>query len=907
MKKWMCIVSALALVLSMTAVMAIPVGAASYSQDAVAEHSGYVHVEPSGISNWAQNDYVIFKNVDMTGVRSVRLLAKTNLGSGYNGEIYAIRLDGAKGKIIGWVRITDEVEKEYAANLDEAVSGIHDICIQATYGHSKDTYIKTVTFSQDAINDVYTPVPDSAIIDNYHDTWVCVDDLGRAVADYEEVGDVVNEDKYIGMFYWNWHSPGNVTVTNPWRIVAEHPESKYEYNSKVWSTSSAYYWDEPVYGYYDNRDYWVYRRQAVLMANADVDVTFFDYTNGDSSWYGGLKVQLDAWRDARESGVDAPKISALCSWKTNKANSVKFLYLTMFRDGNYSDLWFYWDGKPLLMSGVASGAERYPDPSDTEYKVFLDEMYDFFTFRTSGGRSGQSGPNQFIWLENYPQHRFGEYKDGRVEFMSLGCAINESYVWGPSITGVFSDEYTKGRSYTEAFGEDWRENSCRQNYFFREQASRVLDIDPAFVFVDGWNEWRAGRQALYSGVENCFVDTYDDEGSRDIEPTKGVMGDDTYNMFVDFVRKYRGVRPAPLATAEKTVDIEGDAAQWSDVGPEFINDFDDYERDSTSYIDSATGEKYHFTTKVNNSIARAKVARDAENYYFGITATRDIVTGTAGWMNLYINIDRNHATGWQGYDFAVNRGGAGVIEKNTGAWSWEAIGKAEYTVKGKLLQIKVPRALLGKTDVTDFEFKVTDAIEPNGDILTFYTEGSAAPMGRFNYLYTEIAQTSTTAAQRDALYMTTIFKKGSNRMMVEGGKMYVYEKDTRIATFEEDGALYVPVEAYEDVLGYGKSKFVYDNYDNVLTLEAHDLDEVTDEISDYRWTYTVLGSYEARVNGRAVTLSHPVKAVDGVIYVPTTYLTECFGYDSYDTGDGYLAYAMYGVDIGTVNTVKSLL
>lgn len=46
---------------------------------------------------------------------------------------------------------------------------------------------------------------------------------------------------------------------------------------------------------------------------------------------------------------------------------------------------------------------------------------------------------------------------GRPEFMSLGLAVNESIVWGVSTTGVFSDPYTKGRSYAEAFGEDLTE------------------------------------------------------------------------------------------------------------------------------------------------------------------------------------------------------------------------------------------------------------------------------------------------------------------------------------------------------------------------------------------------------------------------------------------------------------------
>ena len=869
-----------------------------------------VSITATEIRNWHMQKYVVIEDIDMTGINSISVTGTARMTSSRNGEAYCFRLDSEKGEILGWVLMNESgVEKKYVNNLEYTVSGVHDIYIVANFDADGYTSVKSIGFSNEVLDiEEYVPVPDSAIIDNWHDTWVATDDMGNIIADYEEAGAPAEEDKFIGMFYWNWHSK---TVTKkafiPWKIVEKYPEAKYDFNHFAWETDARFTWDEPLYGHYDNTDYWVYRRQAVLMANADVDVVFFDYTNGHNSWHEGVNVQLEAWRDARESGVDAPKISALCSWKENQANSVKFLYLNVFRDSKYTDLWFYWDGKPLLMSGAHKSSQKYHDRTDKEFNAFLDEMYDFFTFRTSGGRNGQTGEDQFIWLECYPQHRFGSYKDGRTEFMSLGLAINESYVWGPSITGVFSDEYTKGRSYTEAFGEDWREGTYRENYFFHEQASRVLDENPAFVFVDGWNEWTAGRQGLYSGVENCFVDTYDYEGSRDIEPAKGPLGDDSYNAFVDFVRKYRGVRSAPLASEAKTIDIKGDASQWDSVGPEFINDYDDYERDSYGYCDPETKQKYHYTTNVINSISRAKVSRDAENYYFYIKTTRDIEMSDSNWLSVYINTDRNFATGFKGYDFVINRKAPGAVEKIAdGAWSFTDAGTAEYSFSGDVLQIKVPKVLIGETGVTDFEFKIVDGFDPAGNILNFYTEGSVAPMGRFNYLYTEIAQTSATTADRDALYGTTIFKKGSNRMMVSGGKMYVYQPDTRITTVSENGTLYVPVNAMEDVLGYGESKFWYDNYENILHLENHDLDE-NDEISDYIWTYTVLGTNEARVNGRVTALSNPVKVINGVIMVPVTYLSECFGVDIYDSGDGYISVGRYGVPKASVDKVKGLI
>ena len=39
-------------------------------------------------------------------------------------------------------------------------------------------------------------------------------------------------------------------------------------------------------------------------------------------------------------------------------------------------------------------------------------------------------------------------------------------------------------------------------------------------------------------------------------------------------------------------------------------------------------------------------------------------------------------------------------------------------------------------------------ISCDGDYLDFYSEGSSAPMGKFNYLYTEIQQTALTAERQ---------------------------------------------------------------------------------------------------------------------------------------------------------------
>ncbi|MGN0202363.1 MAG: hypothetical protein ACI399_05600 [Candidatus Cryptobacteroides sp.] len=113
------------------------------------------------------------------------------------------------------------------------------------------------------------------------------------------------------------------------------------------------------------------------------------------------------------------------------------------------------------------------------------------------------------------------------------------------------------------------------------------------------------------------------------------------------------------------------------------------------------------------------------------------------WMRLLVNIDRDPATGWKGYDFCLNykapeSSSRGIVSRCTSnAWTWEDAGVFEYSVKGNELELRVSRELLKATGPLDFEFKWSDNMQEEGNILDFYVNGDCAPGGRFNFVYTE--------------------------------------------------------------------------------------------------------------------------------------------------------------------------
>jgi hypothetical protein len=567
-------------------------------------------------------------------------------------------------------------------------------------------------------------------LDAMPDTWVATDGLGRTLPTHAETGDV-REGKYIGLFFWTWHSgQSHNRAVNVNDLIERHPEIRNDYDNPIWNDykSGAYHWNEPIYGFYDIVDKWVLRRQAELLADSGVDVVIFDNTNGTFTWREGYLTLCEVFSQARADGVKTPKISFLLPFADgpDTVAQLREIYLTIYRDGLYRDLWFYWEGKPLMMSHFSK--LDINDPVEAEIR-------DFFTFRPGepsyvSKREAQN--TRWGWLSIYPQAVYYR-SDGTPEQITVGVAQNHSKEVGlTAMNGV--DVF--GRTYTSK-GYDTRENAKLYGANFAEQFEYALEVDPDFIFITGWNEWIAGRYEEWCKVKNAFPDEFDDTFSRDIEPSKGDLKDHYYYQLVSFVRRYKGTRALPAASAAKTIDIYSAAEMWEDVMPRYIayrgNTFD---RDCDGY-----GALHYTDTTGRNDITLAKVARDSENIYFMVECADNITPCTdPAWMRLLIDVEGSDGDRWETFGYIVNRVSPdakyAVLEKSKGGWNWEKVGSVEYSLSGKRLQIKIPRSMLGiGSGAFTVNFKWSDNMQKDGDIMDFYVSGDAAPGGRFKYQY----------------------------------------------------------------------------------------------------------------------------------------------------------------------------
>ncbi len=559
------------------------------------------------------------------------------------------------------------------------------------------------------------------------DTWAATDALGRALPTAKEAGPR-REGKYVAIFYWTWHVDGNVAIepVNIQMTTQRYPEAVNDFEHPVWGrVGTRPYWDEPLFGFYRATDPWVLRKHAEMLADAGVDAIIFDATNGSLTWKNSYEVLFPVLEKARADGVRTPKFAFMLPFGPSGDSlvSVKQLYKDVYEPGLFKDLWFMWKGKPLIMA--------YPDNVPEPIKSF-------FTFRPGQPvyRTGPTRPDHWGWLEIYPQHGFCK-TDGKFEQVTVGVAQNATDKLWPAAMNDTEEVY--GRGYTVKAGPNHSPDAVAQGLNFQEQWSRAFELDPELIFITGWNEWIMGRYKVWQQTKNAFPDQFNDEYSRDTEPMRGGFGDNYYCQLVANVRRFKGVSAPIPVSAETTIRVDGKFDEWAGVRPEYK----DHISDTMPRNHPGCGQQRVYTNASGrNDVILSKVASDPQKVcFYAKTAAELTKPEGPHWMMLLIDWDRNKATGWQGYEFVINRQAPGeqaILEWSANEWKWTECGRLEWAASGNEIELSVPLDYLGNADAKlNFEFKWVDNMVHPGDIMDFYQYGDAAPGGRFNYVFEE--------------------------------------------------------------------------------------------------------------------------------------------------------------------------
>ncbi len=566
------------------------------------------------------------------------------------------------------------------------------------------------------------------------DTWVATDALGRVLPDNKTAGDK-KQDKYVGIFYFLFLD----TSYEGMRLSDKSYVYRLGGKEAVWDVlvrGGIDMWGKPYFGYYENTDEWIYRKHAAMLSAAGVDFIFLDITN-PNSYDHAWRVLFKVWQDIRDEGGVTPQIIFNCGDDPVRMQShIGGLWSEIYSQGKYKDLWFMWEGKPLIFGN--------PDNLGEEVKSFFSirKSWAFNAWTSEDG-----GRLRWPWIAEVPQVP-GRNIDGVIEQVSVTAGFHASTSRGRSF--VNGKQTSNGK---KDFGYSLTET--QYGLAFKEQWESALEIDPPLITVTGWNEFHNGGsyitaediswnvadtyQTGYNDLQygKVFVDCFSSEFSRDIEPIDGYYGDNYYYQLCYYIRLFKGVEKIPEGTGSYDIGLNTDKEKWDKIGPEFKDITNDtVHRDHRS----VTGTYYYTNETGRNDFKDIKVSKLKDKTYFYVSCQDDIVIDSGeNWMNLFIDSDQNHETGWEGYDYIINRGrdnNKAVIERfKDDSWSFEEVGKADYTVEGNTMVICVPNKVIKIINRDNFDFKWADNSTVSGNIMEFMDLGDSAPDSRFNFRY----------------------------------------------------------------------------------------------------------------------------------------------------------------------------
>jgi hypothetical protein len=205
-----------------------------------------------------------------------------------------------------------------------------------------------------------------------------------------------------------------------------------------------------------------------------------------------------------------------------------------------------------------------------------------------------------------------------------------------------------------------------------------------------------------------FVDQFDQEHSRDIEPMKGGHGDNYFYQLASQVRRYKGARP-PTRVRPGAIQLDGRFEDWAAVEPEFRDTVGDpVHRHHRGWDARVT----YTNDSGRNDIVSARVSFDEQRVYFH-ARTREALAAPVGtnWMLLLLDLDASTRTGWLGYDFVLNRAAPGSVERHAGSgFAWRNAGTAEWRLTDNGLELSLPWSALGlpaPPDQFDFSGRTT--------------------------------------------------------------------------------------------------------------------------------------------------------------------------------------------------------
>lgn len=313
----------------------------------------------------------------------------------------------------------------------------------------------------------------------------------------------------FGIFYLIWHCLGTDAVYD----ISQN---------NLGPVPSFHWWSRPNLGYYcPTKDRHVLRQHAIQLRDAGMDFVYLDITNYAKVDGGSQVGALQPLQALAEEWSQIPGAPKLVPWlPLSKGADIPDAVDQIL--AKFPSLRFPYQGKPLLL--VVANPEFPVD------QALLNRFAAKYTLR-----------QMWAYQKNWTNWSFMEECTGNFKKANGYGRCGQRIAYGPdnkveqvSVTAAYQKTYmTQFDTAVPKF----------EGRTLQAQMKRIDDfVNPPIVTITGWNEWIAQRFCVtprLAPTADCsppnsptlpngypvFVDQYNEEYSRDLEPT---VGNDKY-------------------------------------------------------------------------------------------------------------------------------------------------------------------------------------------------------------------------------------------------------------------------------------------------------------------------------------------------------------------------------------------
>lgn len=358
-----------------------------------------------------------------------------------------------------------------------------------------------------------------------------------------------NASAKFGIMYSLWHCPysENNPAGNQIFNITEAIAGR-----QSWGPVPTFHWSSrPPLGYYClSRDTNVLTDHATKLRDAGINFIFVDVTNHpytDSRSDRSQEMIMDPFVKMLEVWSSTPGAPKIVLWVPGASGNGAMVDFLLSKMEQYPNMYFSYEGKPLiLIFPSVSTWSQVADQLRPNYTVRImlglltqrDQYWSFLQSCSSGFRESQG---------NQDCNQLVAYLNGKVEQVSVASAYQETHMSNKA-TAVPKQN---GKTLTKQFGEIFNYASV-----------------PIVTFTS-WNEWMAQRGCFDSNGNgalppNCttdqfpdgskiFVDVYDQEYNRDIEPDT-FHGDFYYQLMKQCITMYKNGQQCGVSPIAKLID-----------------------------------------------------------------------------------------------------------------------------------------------------------------------------------------------------------------------------------------------------------------------------------------------------------------------------------------------------------------